>query len=342
MEHINVKSLYYYLSKYRSALMGLAILWVVWYHSELYLDIFPFQKVNRTFDFLKEIGYSGVDIFVLVSGMGICRSLKKNDISTFIKNRVKKIVPVWWAYLLLSVILGKLLFDIVFSGLEILGFLSFTGFWLNMENQGNWYVYFIMLLYLISPVLFNLLENARKRMLTAAVLMLISAVISLSFIGNFKLIAVSRVPLYIFGMYIAYDEEAFKVTRLKLLLCFLILIAGNVFLFLMYKDHRPVMWKYGLFWYPFLLMAPSIALFTSLLFDKCQKLFYYPRMFFRLMGKSSLEILLISVYIFANFKKLGFSISGRKEALLEVVLSLAFGVAFHYLVEAIKKLARIR
>lgn len=333
------KPLYSYLSKYRSELMGIAILWVVWFHSVLYLDFFPHQPVNKVFDYLKEIGYSGVDIFLLVSGMGIYKSLKKNDTASYFKNRVKKIVPIWWTYLLLNVVLGTLVFDIVFTKTEILSYASFTGFWFDVPNQGNWYVYFIMLVYLISPVLFSFLETSRQKKLTCVLMMLLTGVISLCFIGNFKLIAFSRMPIYIFGMYIASNEEAFKVTKLKMLLAFLILVAGNIFLFMMYKSHRSVMWKYGLWWYPFLLLAPSLALLLSVFFEKCWKVMRYPAAFFRLMGKASLEILLISEYFFANFKKLGFDLTPRWRSILEVVLSLIFGVAFHFLIEGGKKLA---
>ncbi len=71
--------------------MGLAILWVVWFHSSVELNFFNISFFNKIFSFLKNIGYGGVDIFLLVSGMGIYNLLEKNDISKYIKNRIKRI-----------------------------------------------------------------------------------------------------------------------------------------------------------------------------------------------------------------------------------------------------------
>ena len=84
------KSLYYYLSAYRSELMGFAILWVVWFHSSMYVNFFPVSFLNSGFSFIKKIGYGGVDIFLLISGMGIYNSLEKNDISQYIKKQGQK------------------------------------------------------------------------------------------------------------------------------------------------------------------------------------------------------------------------------------------------------------
>lgn len=80
----NFESPYYYISKYRSELMGFSILWVVWFHSALYLNKFPIGFMAHLFEFLKSIGYGGVDIFLLVSGLGIYNSLKKHNIYIYI------------------------------------------------------------------------------------------------------------------------------------------------------------------------------------------------------------------------------------------------------------------
>ena len=171
-----VKSPYYYLSKYRSVLMGLAIIWVVWFHSSVKIDFLPIG--NSAFKFLKQIGYGGVDVFLLISGMGIYHSLEKNSISQYIKNRVKKIIPVWWGYLLIYLVIAQFILHVSMTLSEIIGFTTFTGFWLDMKNQGNWYLYAIMLFYLISPVIHSLLKNSNKKLAMCIVLVIISLMIS--------------------------------------------------------------------------------------------------------------------------------------------------------------------
>ena len=178
------KSPYYYLSKYRSELMGLAILWVVWFHSSVQLNFFKINIINVSFSIIKNIGYGGVDIFLLVSGMGVYNSLEINDVSQYIKNRIRRITPVWWSYLIISVLLGYFFFQIHFSKLEILGFATFTGFWIDMSNQGNWYVYAIMLFYLISPVFYSLIKNSKNKYLMMTFLIAVALLVSVLFIKN--------------------------------------------------------------------------------------------------------------------------------------------------------------
>jgi len=61
------------LSKYRQALMGIAILWVMMFH----LPLRPGIPIIKEFF---NIGYGGVDIFLFLSGFGLYFSLSKKGI----------------------------------------------------------------------------------------------------------------------------------------------------------------------------------------------------------------------------------------------------------------------
>lgn len=50
--------------------MGLAILWVMFFHSSIKID-------NFILNVLKIIGYGGVDIFLMISGLGLYYAYKK-------------------------------------------------------------------------------------------------------------------------------------------------------------------------------------------------------------------------------------------------------------------------
>lgn len=41
------------------------------------------------------VGYMGVDIFMLLSGYGIAKSLDRNSTKQFYINRIRKIIPLW-------------------------------------------------------------------------------------------------------------------------------------------------------------------------------------------------------------------------------------------------------
>lgn len=70
------------LSKYRTQLMGFAMLWIVLYHLPL---IFYIPVISE----IKWCGYTGVDIFFLLSGMGVYFSWSKTpSTSHFIKREL--------------------------------------------------------------------------------------------------------------------------------------------------------------------------------------------------------------------------------------------------------------
>lgn len=68
--------------QYRNVWMGLAILWIVFFHSGLEILVLHFVKMS---------GYGGVDIFVFSSGIGCFYSLDKDqDAERFMIRRIKK------------------------------------------------------------------------------------------------------------------------------------------------------------------------------------------------------------------------------------------------------------
>ena len=81
------------ISQARQMCMGAAMLMVVFFHSSIELQS-EFGK------FMKEMGDIGVDIFFVMSGLGIYYSLYKNiDIKQFFQKRLIRILP---AYLIVD------------------------------------------------------------------------------------------------------------------------------------------------------------------------------------------------------------------------------------------------
>ena len=66
-----MNTVYQNLSRYRSELMGLAMLWVMLFHA------YEFHFYVPLLDALKGIGFAGVDVFILLSAMGLYVSLYK-------------------------------------------------------------------------------------------------------------------------------------------------------------------------------------------------------------------------------------------------------------------------
>lgn len=324
---------YSLLSKYRSELMGFAIMWVVLFHSSIF---FSFGPLN----FLKTIGYGGVDVFLLISGLGIYRSLQKNTLCQFLCNRLKKILPIWWSFLIISILLRCFLFDIGFSIREILGFATFTGFWLDMDNQGNWYVYAIMLIYLVSPVLAALIRESKNKTAMWLLMILLSTLLSFSFFGHFKLIVFSRIPIYITGMYLAEVGNQIPMKKQDWAVCTILLLAGTALLafsILYLSDH---LWTYGLWWYPFLLIAVPLSLILCRGFSFLDAHLQFPGKVLRLLGAASLEILLTTDYAFSHFSDA--VPPGNKGATAVVLMGILTGLLFHYLIEKVSAIFRGR
>lgn len=133
----------------RTILMCIAIIAVISYH--LALRGIPIGRLN--------IGYAGVDIFMLLSGYGIGKSLLKNSVKQFYKNRIHRIFPLW---------LFMILFDYaikIFSGEEattmkdLLFDLSTISFYIHPNSLPEWYLATLILFYLISPLYKYLLEK---------------------------------------------------------------------------------------------------------------------------------------------------------------------------------------
>lgn len=138
------------ISKYRGELMGVAILLVLWYH------IFT-GTGSSIIPGLSSIGYFGVDIFLFLSGIGLCYGYGKyKSVVQFYKRRVLRIYPTY----LTAIIIGALL-TTSFSIVDIIIKSVCVGYFLPVYGMSSfdWYVPTIILFYLIFPILYRLNYN---------------------------------------------------------------------------------------------------------------------------------------------------------------------------------------
>lgn len=373
-------TLYGYLSGYRSELMGVAILLVIWFHAVFSFEHLSMPLLRGGVSFLQSISYGGVDLFIFVSGFGIWHSLKKNQVSSFFLNRLKKILPVWWTYLVILVVLRLLVFHSPMKKVEILGFAFFTEYWQGMSGQGNWYVYAIMLFYLISPVLFTLMDRSRNLNRTTLLILAAALLISFSFFYDYRLMAFARLPLFIVGMYIAaaqgrgamqagdsaqrrqngqagdsaQRQQEGQISRgssvrlqewmtagmtgFRWILCLAVSLVCIAVLYFLRKYCEEAMWSYGLWWYPFIVLAPLVSILICRLFYMMDRNSRHIGMVFRHIGEASLEILLASDFLYTYYYKMHiFVISENITSLVLMTASVVVGLMFHFLIEQAKK-----
>lgn len=154
------------ISKYRTQLMGVAMLSVFFFHS-VGGDWMPKFIYNVAFH-----GAIGVDVFLFLSAMGLTYSLAKNsDIVAFYKRRVWRIMPTYWfimtsVYLFVYVltaahIMPETYYRIPRSIYEFIQAYTTLGFWIKGGLFYLWYIPAILLLYLLFPFIFKLFTSCK-------------------------------------------------------------------------------------------------------------------------------------------------------------------------------------
>lgn len=94
----------FHISKYRTELMGLAILWIMLYHCRE-VDIPIIRQIQ-------EVGYSGVEIFFLLSSFGLLYAWeKRKSVKEFYLRRARRILPYY-----LPIVVGRCIWFGLFEG----------------------------------------------------------------------------------------------------------------------------------------------------------------------------------------------------------------------------------
>ena len=146
------------ISRYRSELMGIAMLWVMLFHCFYVSYDQPLLKA------VKEIGFCGVDIFIVMSGMGQYVSLQKDGkLGSYYYRRLIRILPAYWLvvglYGLALRLLGQTSLTMVALNLSTLQY------WLGTVGGFNWYVPALLAFYLLAPFYVRLLRRCRSGIL---------------------------------------------------------------------------------------------------------------------------------------------------------------------------------
>lgn len=286
--------------QYRSVWMGVAILWIMLFHSGLHL--------GAAVTAVKAFGYGGVDIMFFASGIGCWYSLSKDgDAWRFFKRRCARILPTFYVFLPIWLLTKSL--NTQFNVFSIIGNIFFVEYFANPDFSFNWYMSAIWLFYLLTPVLYAAV-NAMKKPWQPALAIALLVLASTAFWWNSGwVILVTRLPIYFLGLCVGkYTSQsdpahsAFGGKRAAAMLAALLIgAAALVFFRLRFKDHLS---SCGLYWYPFLLIVPGLCLLLSLLGMALSKFRAGKAIvrFFTFVGKHSLELYLAHVTVFEGYE----------------------------------------
>ena len=189
------------ISEARSIIMGFAALIVAFFHCYKYNfhTIITNDFFANFLNFLRKTGNVGVDIFLFLSGIGLYFSFSKDsNIKTFYKKRVIRILP--------SVLIIASIYYLI-KGVNLISFIkgiTLTNFYID-GIRDFWYFSLIIVLYIIYPFLHKIIDKYGLKGLIVILLISIISTISLMFVlpnlYNKIEIALTRIPVFILGIY---------------------------------------------------------------------------------------------------------------------------------------------
>lgn len=272
-------------------------------------------------------GAAGVDIFFIISGfimvyIQINKSKKPLD---FIKDRVERIVPLYW-FLTISISILLVIFPQAFRELKLSGEHIFNSlFFINFLSEFDypilyvgWTLEYEMLFYIIFA--FSLFfKNIKYSILTSILMLTIFVFYGLS----------SIVIEFIYGMLVGFF---FKKIKINSIFCCIFILVGFYLLTVGWNKEIPRSLAWGL---------PSLLIFLGALYLNPIK-----NSLLATLGNASYSIYLVQVFsipmcykIFSKIGSLNFIYINEIYVIICIILSTIGGVLLHVAIE--KPLAKI-
>ena len=328
------------LSRYRSQLMGAAMVWVMLFHAP---DLAPQGSLP---DLIRAAGFGGVDIFILLSAMGLALSLERRDqdYAAFLARRGERLLPAYFVvmvpYTLWLILTKGATWSSLFWNASLLYY------WVRPSGAFNWYVAGAMTLYAITPFCFRRLRASRHREgLTAAACVAALALCQLFTHEGYWHVTdlFFRVPVFFLGLLMGlYVGEGRRLSRRDYAFWAAALVVGTAYLYV----------SLTAIWEPWPVHFPECHLFLFTTVPMCLVLgLCLERLplgglsqLLELLGKNSLEIYLLNVSLFVPFQALpqGCPVPAPVYYLGSILLNIALGCLLHRLVEGGKAAWRER
>lgn len=323
------------ISKYRTPIMGLAIINVLFGHTNMVLPWVFNYLVNSVWL---------IDIFFFFSGLGAYHSLSRNDnVLEFYIRRVKRIYPAYLpavlAFLALSasaILESKGAFGLV---KEILGNVLMLGWAAGLTYQFNWYPQAIMIVYLITPLIFFLIRRSDGDGKKLGALFAFFCLGQLCFIGTNYLVAVSRTLNFLLGMLAADAAKRDTDIKLNIPLLLILAVVGHAAIYLSNRFSAEIVWTTGVMWYPAIIAIPGTMYVFAKLFDFAsgKKWLGWFMWLHNITGRYSFEMFMLHIVLYDAASRLNLYSGSITSLTLLAVISGTISVFYGMGIDKLKK-----
>lgn len=189
------------INKYRTALMGFAALWILVFHE--WVPVFEgYGKLQAAEEFVKRIGFCGVDIFLFLSGIGMTYAITKSkSLPAFYYKRLKRILFPFITVAVVSACLER------WSVIKFLKNISGAAFYLEEIYVFLWFVPAILTLYLLFPLYYRFFERASNKIIFSGCILLVWLLLSNMARGTTRVDLfgfTNRIPIFLIGVLMGY------------------------------------------------------------------------------------------------------------------------------------------
>lgn len=323
------------ISKYKSEIYGISILWIVLFHARAMLNInFSFDlTVLRPLDAIIGYGNIGVEIFLLCSGIFLYFSYCNNkDLLIYSKRRLQRL---FWPVLIISGPYWVYRFLIIDSDLPaFLSKMTMMDFWWSGSQQ-IWFVSFILVCYFIYPYINAYLFESKFANSFVRLLCLLTVTVLFTLVFrsvypdmyNLVEIAVARFPVFFIGCYLGrFVYEKKTLPSYTNLICLALVVLSFFVLFLY------VLTDVYLRWF-FLVAAIPLTFVIVWVLEilHCKPL----NKFFAFFGNISLSLYISHIVVIHLYKRMPFS---DNRTVIHYLIIVIVSVVIAYLAELLIKL----
>ena len=273
--------------------MGLAIVGIVFYHA-------PFVLHDPWVGLFHDMLNCGVDMFLFLSGLGACHSLKHRGGRGYLRQRALRLLPGLYLFLIPWSVF--MLLRGWMNLWDFLGSVSLLGWWLGDPKQLNWYFSAVWLFFLLSIPAYGLFRRTDRPWLSWLGLGIVSVGIAILCPLDHLMTALARLPVFFTGMLFGVlEQRGFSHTAPLKALCYLLIPLGLWCWMVTDWGYGDLYgYRFGTWWYPYALFTPGLALGISGIGDRLASFpwFRWLKRPLDRCGESSAEILMVHVGLY--------------------------------------------